>query len=48
LLRVLARRGVELTDAFRQRVLACSDVAQLDLWLDRAATAKTLNDVLAG
>ncbi len=46
LLRVLTRRGVSVDDTARARVLACDDVATLEAWLDRAATATTLDEVL--
>jgi hypothetical protein len=45
LLRVLDRRGVQVTDAFRTRALTCTDTDQLEQWLDRAATANSLEDV---
>ncbi|MBK6528245.1 MAG: hypothetical protein IPF99_01235 [Deltaproteobacteria bacterium] len=45
LLRVLARRGIAIDDGMRARVLACSDAATLDAWLDRAATAADATEV---
>ncbi|MDP3220897.1 MAG: hypothetical protein Q8S73_42825, partial [Deltaproteobacteria bacterium] len=45
LLRVLARRGITIDDGTRARVLACSDAATLDAWLDRAATAADAAEV---
>ncbi|MFO0648129.1 MAG: Uma2 family endonuclease [Polyangiales bacterium] len=44
-LRVLARRGVQLDDATQARVLGCDDTATLEAWLDRAATATRAHDV---
>ena len=47
-LRVLAARGIDVPDEMRDRVLACGDVRQLELWLTRAATAERADDVLGG
>jgi hypothetical protein len=46
-LRVLAARGLQLPDEVRERVLSCTDTAQLEAWGDRAATADTLDDVFS-
>jgi hypothetical protein len=40
-LTVLAARGVSVPEAIRDRILACTDLDQLDVWLRRAATATT-------
>jgi predicted transposase YdaD len=45
-LRILTGRGVPLDEAARQRILACTDVAMLDRWFDRALKASTLSEVL--
>jgi len=45
LLRVLERRAIATSVEQRERVLACSDVATLEAWLDRAATATTAREV---
>jgi hypothetical protein len=47
-LRVLARRGLALTDAERDRVQACPDVDLLQVWLDRAVDAATAAEVFDG
>jgi hypothetical protein len=47
-LKVLAARGVEVPAAVREQVLACTDEAQLDVWLLRALTATTVEDVVRG
>lgn len=39
LLRLLDKRGLSLTEAQRDRVLACNDEGQLQEWFDRALTA---------
>jgi hypothetical protein len=43
--RVLARRGIEPTPEQARQILECLDVDQLNLWLDRAVTAKKAGDV---
>ncbi|HXL96257.1 MAG TPA: hypothetical protein VN969_45700 [Streptosporangiaceae bacterium] len=48
ILRVLARRRVELTPDQTRQVQECLDVDQLNLWLDRAVTAKKADDVFHG
>ncbi|MDY7228220.1 Rpn family recombination-promoting nuclease/putative transposase [Hyalangium rubrum] len=45
-LRILATRGVQVDDTTRQRILACTDLATLDRWFDRALAATRLSDVL--
>ena len=47
ILRVLDRRGVPVSDEQRERILTCSDLAQLEGWLDRAVTARTVDEVFA-
>jgi hypothetical protein len=45
LLRVLAARGFHVPDHVRQQVLACTDPAQQEAWVDKAVTAPSLKDV---
>lgn len=45
---VLDARGVEVPTAVRVQILACTDLGQLDVWLRRAATAITADDVICG
>jgi hypothetical protein len=45
LLRVLAARGFDVPDDTRDQVMSCTDTTQLNRWLDKAATAKTLAEV---
>jgi hypothetical protein len=47
LLRVLAKRGIVVDDTVRVRIETCTDVTQLDIWVDRASTATTLEAVFA-
>ncbi|MEY9927732.1 Rod binding domain-containing protein [Catenulispora sp. GP43] len=44
-LRVLAKRGIALTEEQRARVEGCTDLDQLDAWLDRAAIATAASEV---
>jgi hypothetical protein len=46
-LTVLAARGIAVPDELRARILSCSDLAQLDRWLTRAATATSADDVVS-
>lgn len=46
LLKFLAARGIPVTEANRARILACTDIPTLDRWVERAATAKTAEEVL--
>ena len=45
LLRLLDKRGLVLTDPLRERVLACTDEAQLQEWFDRALTAGQVDEI---
>jgi hypothetical protein len=45
LLRALGARGVEVPAKVREQVLSCADISQLDIWVDRAATATSLEEV---
>lgn len=45
LLIVLEARNVAVPEPARQEFLACTDHAQLDAWLTRAATADTVGEV---
>jgi predicted transposase YdaD len=46
-LRILDARRLAPSEEQRQRVISCTDAAQLDLWLDRAITADTADEVFA-
>lgn len=43
---ILSARQIPLSDAARARVLACGDLAVLQGWFVRAATAATAQDVI--
>jgi hypothetical protein len=47
ILKVLDARHLDPTDGHRKQVTACSDIAQLDRWFDRALTASTVADVFS-
>ncbi len=47
LLRLLAARGLVVSDAVRATITACTDLATLDRWITRAATAPTAEAVVA-
>jgi len=47
LLTLLEARGFSVDDALRSRIESCTDGAQLDRWIARAARAQTLADVLS-
>jgi len=46
LLGVLRARGLTPTEAQRDQILACTDIAVLDAWIGRAAVASSVDDVL--
>ncbi|NEE00115.1 hypothetical protein [Phytoactinopolyspora halotolerans] len=45
ILRVLAARGVDVDEDARARIITCTDPKQLETWIDRAATAETIDDL---
>jgi flagellar biosynthesis/type III secretory pathway protein FliH len=45
LLEVLDARGLEVDDAARQRITACTDLAQLKLWLRKAVTVRSTQEL---
>jgi hypothetical protein len=44
-LRVLAARGVPLSDEMRERIMTCTDLDQLELWIEQAATATAADEL---
>jgi hypothetical protein len=42
---ILAARGIDVPDDARARIAACDDLDQLDAWLDRVATANTIEEL---
>ncbi|MFF3954455.1 hypothetical protein ACFYY1_14730 [Streptomyces sp. NPDC001890] len=48
LLLVLEVRGIALTDETREKITSCDDPQLLRQWLNRAATAATIEDVFTG
>jgi len=47
LLAVLGARGITVSTEARARINACKDTATLELWIERAATAASVEEVLA-
>ncbi|WP_394848484.1 hypothetical protein LZC95_13610 [Pendulispora brunnea] len=45
-LTVLSARNVRVSNALRARILSCLDLAVLDCWIHRAATASDADDVV--
>ena len=45
ILQVLAARGVTVPVEIRDQVLACTGIAQLDAWGNKAATAQSVEEV---
>lgn len=45
LLRVIAARGLAVSAEIRARILASTDVSQLEAWGDRATTARSVSDI---
>jgi hypothetical protein len=46
ILRLMEARGLKPTEVQRKQVTGCADLAQLNLWFDRAITATTTDEVL--
>ncbi len=46
-LAVLSARGLPVSNEVRARIETCTDVAMLDLWISRAATASSIDEVFA-
>jgi hypothetical protein len=47
ILRLLDRRGIEVSSQERERIAACDDLDLLDLWFDRAIAARSAREVFA-
>ena len=45
LLRIITARGLDIPGHIRARVAECADIARLEAWADRAATATSLDDI---
>ena len=46
-LKIMDARRLAASEEQRQQVMSCTDVVQLELWLDRAITAATAYEVFA-
>jgi flagellar biosynthesis/type III secretory pathway protein FliH len=47
LMRILKRRGMAITDEQQHQIVACTDLATLDRWLDRALFVVSVDELLA-
>ncbi|MFF3937747.1 hypothetical protein [Streptomyces phaeofaciens] len=47
ILRILDRRGVEVSEAVRERITSCADLEVLGTWLDRSLTATSAEELFA-
>jgi hypothetical protein len=45
ILRVLPARGLTVSDAQKARISDCTDEELLDLWIDRAATCESVDEL---
>ncbi|MGV4985997.1 hypothetical protein ACVB8T_28290, partial [Streptomyces sp. NRAIS3] len=46
-LRILEWRGISVPDAIRERVMTCTDLAQLENWAQRAVHASEATELFA-
>ncbi|WP_067467751.1 hypothetical protein [Nocardia amamiensis] len=47
LLRILRTRGFTMSEAIASRIAECTDLDQINIWIDRAVTADSLDEILA-
>ena len=47
LLGFLDARGISVPDAARERIMRCTDLEQLEIWVRRAATISTVDELFA-
>jgi hypothetical protein len=47
IVKVLERRGIEVDDASRARIVSCGDGDTLDVWLDRSVVVAAASDLFA-
>ena len=45
LLTVLEARGIDVPDDARRRITECTDLEQLNLWIRRAVSAQSIDDL---
>jgi hypothetical protein len=46
LLAVLESRGMRISKKARARILACTDIEQIDAWLRKAASVASVDELL--
>jgi hypothetical protein len=47
IVKVLERRGIEVDDASRARIMSCGDVDALDVWLDLSVVIASAGELFA-
>jgi hypothetical protein len=47
ILRILAKRGISISELQRRRIFDCGDLATLDRWFDRALTVTQIDELFA-
>jgi hypothetical protein len=47
LIKILLQRGLTLTASQRRRIVACTDLAMLERWLDRSLSTSSVEQLLA-
>ena len=47
IVKVLERRGIEVDDASRARIVSCGDGDTLDVWFDRSVVVAAASDLFA-
>ncbi|WP_433524720.1 hypothetical protein ACQPZ2_06455 [Nocardia pseudovaccinii] len=45
LLRILAKRGFDVSEALKARINACTDLDQLNRWIDDSLTADRIDEI---
>jgi hypothetical protein len=43
----LDARGIDVPDAAQKRIMGCTDLEQLEIWVRRAATVSTVDELFA-
>ena len=43
---VLEARGIEVSEDVRSRVIECTDLEQIEVWVRRAATVESAEDLV--
>ena len=46
-LALLKARNVDMPEFLHKRIATCTDIGQLEIWIERAATATTIDELFA-